>query len=209
MLHVPTAVGRLGRVRSSPFYERCAGLGELVAPALLPVAAARPARARALAGRDLGRRRQHREHARDLARARLRRDPARGVGERRRPLRRERRDDLLVRGGRDRLVRAAARGHARRARLPRRQRVPALRRRGAAPAALPRARRRRLPGRASRPTTASGSTTSAPSCARSSPAGPGAAAYRVTRDGEERLEAHDLVTACNTAAQSPTGILDA
>ena len=50
----------------------------------------------------------------------------------------ERRDDLLVRGRRDRLVRPAARRHARRARLPPRQRLPALRRRGAAAPGLPR-----------------------------------------------------------------------
>ena len=53
----------------------------------------------------------------------------------------ERRDDLLVRGRRHRLVRPAARGDARRARLPAGQRLPALRRRGAAAARLPRARR--------------------------------------------------------------------
>ncbi len=51
-----------------------------------------------LAGRDLRQRRQHGEHARDLARARHRRAAARGVGEGHRPLGRERRDDLLVRG---------------------------------------------------------------------------------------------------------------
>ena len=45
-----------------------------------------------------------------------------------------------------RLVRAPARRDPRRPRLPRRQRVPALRRRGATPAALPRARRRGLSG---------------------------------------------------------------
>ena len=49
----------------------------------------------------------------------------------------ERRDDLLVRGRRHRLVRAAARRDARRPRLPAGQRVPALRRRGAAAAGLP------------------------------------------------------------------------
>ncbi len=57
--------------------------------------------------------------------------------EARRPaLRLERRDDLLVRGRRDRLVRARARGDARRARLPAGQRLPALRRRGAAAAGV-------------------------------------------------------------------------
>ena len=101
---------------------------------VLSVAAGRPARARARARRDPRRRRQHGEHARGLARARVRPDPARGVGGRRRPHRLERRDDLLVRGRRDGLVRPAARGDARRARLPARERVPALRRRGAAPA---------------------------------------------------------------------------
>ena len=50
------------------------------------------------------------------------------------PDRLECRDDLLVRGRRDRLVRPAARGDARRPRPPARERLPALRRRGAAAA---------------------------------------------------------------------------
>ena len=89
------------------------------------------------------------------------------------------------------LVRAPARGAARRARLPRGQRVPALRRRGAAA------------GRA----TASSSTAGFPEgIAADDGVGlhyvgtelreivtcrPGATAYRVTRDGEERLDARE------------------
>ena len=120
------------------------------------------------------------------------RDPARGLGERRRPLRRERRDDLLVRGGRDRLVRpasstACATGSA------------------SSPAARARTTTaRRCAGRA----TASSSTAASPrAIAADDGVGlhyvgtelrevvtcrPGAAAYRVTRDGEERLEARDI-----------------
>ena len=146
---------------------RAAGRGEHAED--VPVAPREPARADPLAGRDLRQRRQHREHARDLARARHRRADARGVGEGRRPVGRERRDDLLVRGGRHRLVRAAAR----------RDGVPRL------PARAARARTttaRSAGGRAirsssrtgyppgSQPTTASRSTTSARSCTRSSPA---------------------------------------
>ena len=67
---------------------------------------------------DLRQRREHGEHARRLARPRLRRDPPRGLGAGHRPGRLERRDDLLVRGRRHRLVRPAARRDARRARLP-------------------------------------------------------------------------------------------
>ena len=83
---------------------------------------------------------------------------------------RERRDDLLVRAGRHRLVRAAARVDGL-PRLPARQRVPALRRRRAPPAALPRTRRRRYRD-GMQPTTVSRCTTSAPSCTRSSAAVP-------------------------------------
>ena len=86
------------------------------------------------AGRDLCRRRQHREHARDLARARRRRRPARGLGARRRPRRLERRCELLVRGLRHRLLRPAPARARRRARLSGRELLPPLRRRaGAAP----------------------------------------------------------------------------
>ena len=67
-------------------------------------------------GRDLRRRRQHREHARDLARARDRRRAARGVGARRGPRRLERRRELLVRGLGHRLVRPAPAGARRRPR---------------------------------------------------------------------------------------------
>ena len=49
-----------------------------------------------------------------------------------------------------------------------------------------------LSRRASRPTTVSRCTTSAPSCDEVVTCRPGAAAYRVTRDGEERLEAREL-----------------
>ncbi|TML40789.1 MAG: hypothetical protein E6G23_09245 [Actinobacteria bacterium] len=55
-------------------------------------------------------------------------DPAGGLGGWDRVDWLERRDDLLVRGRSHRLVRPSARGHARRPRLSRRQRVPALRR---------------------------------------------------------------------------------
>src|SRR5262245_34115513 len=84
-----------------------------LAPAVLPLAAVRPARARARPGRDLRLGREHGERAGDLARARLRRHPARGLGGGRRADGVERRDDLLVRSERHRLVRAAARGDAR------------------------------------------------------------------------------------------------
>ncbi len=112
-------------------------------PEDVPVAARGPARADPLAGRDLRQRRQHREHARDLAGARHRRAHARGVGERRRPLGRERRDDLLVRARRHRLVRPGSSTRWTCLGFLPGQRLPALRRRGAAPPALPRAGRRR------------------------------------------------------------------
>src|SRR5439155_1128483 len=67
-------------------------------------------------GHHLRRRREHREHARGVACARRRPDDARGLGARRDPHRRERRDDLLVRVRGDGLVRAAGRP-ARRPRL--------------------------------------------------------------------------------------------
>ena len=126
---------------------------------------------------------------------------ARGVGAGRRPLRRERRDDLLVRAGRHRLVRAAARGDG----LPRlaaRERVPALRRRGAPPAALPRARRRRPRRRASPPTTASASTTSARSSRRSSRAAP---ARRRTASPATVRRAASLLTTDACADGAPAG----
>jgi hypothetical protein len=50
------------------------------------------------------------------------------VGARDRPRRRERRSELLVRGEHDGLVRAGSRAAARRARVPRRLVLPALRR---------------------------------------------------------------------------------
>ena len=190
---------------SLAFYERCAGLGEPSHLRFFPFPPPDLRELALVAGRDLDRRRQHREHARDLAGARLRRDPARGVGGRRRPLRRERRDDLLVRGRRDRLVRArssracptgSASSPAARART-----TTARSCAGRATASSSTAASRK----GSRPTTASGSTSSAPSCARSSPAGPGAAAYRVTRDGEERLERATLPTVHARSTCSSTG----
>ena len=57
------------------------GRAEVAHLRTFPWPPAEPARARALAGRDLRQRRQHGEHARDLARARHRRAAARGVGE--------------------------------------------------------------------------------------------------------------------------------
>ena len=77
--------------------------------ALPPRAGARgPARAPALPGPDLRRRRQRDQPARRLAGARHRRDPARGVGGRGRPLRPLGRLAVLVRRGGDRLPRRAA-----------------------------------------------------------------------------------------------------
>ena len=103
-------------------------------------------RVRARPRRDPRRRREHRQCARRLAGARTRRDPAGGLARRNRPHRLERRDDLLVRGGRDGLVRPAARGDAGRARAPAGERLPALRRRGSAPAGVPPARGRGISG---------------------------------------------------------------
>ena len=152
MLYVPTATadedsdGRRGSTSASR------GRGEAHTLHHLPLSAGRSARARALAGRDLRQRRQHREHARDLARARDRHSDARGVGAGRRPLGRECRDDLLVRAraSRTRSGRSSGRWTAS---ASCRERVPALRRRGAAPAALPRAGRRPASPAASQPTT--------------------------------------------------------
>ena len=115
-------------------------------------------------------------------------DPARGVGGRRRADGLERRDDLLVRGRRDRLVRPAARGHARRARLPARERVPALRRRG---------RRRpvytRLVAREGFPAGLAADDCVAlrfegTELAEVVSSRAGSRAYRVSAEGEERLE---------------------
>ena len=157
----------------------------------LSLAAGGPARADPLPGRDLRQRRQHREHARDLADARHRRAPARGLGERGRALRRERRDDLLVRGGRHRLVRPAARAA------------------WTASASWPAAPARTTTARSSAGrATASSSTAGFPEgIAADDGVGlhyvgtelrevvtcrPGAAAYRVTRDGEEKLPTRQL-----------------
>ena len=79
--------------------------------ALPPRAGARgPARAPALPGPDLRRRRQRDQPARRLAGARHRRHPARSLGGRGRPLRPLRRLAVLVRGSGDRLPRRAAAG---------------------------------------------------------------------------------------------------
>ena len=116
------------------------------------------------------------------------RHPARGVGGRGRPLRGERRDDLLVRGGRHRLVRArSSRGCATgSASSP------------AAPARTTTARRCAARATASSSTRASRTGVAADDGVGLHYVGtelrevvtcrPGAAAYRVTRDGEERLE---------------------
>ena len=182
---------RRSRRRRSSASTSCSVAGPSSPPVHVSLAAGGPARADPVPGRDLRQRRQHREHAGDLARARLRRAAARGVGERDRPLGRERRDDLLVRGRRHRLVRPAARG-SRLPRLPAGQRLPALRRRGAAAAEIPRAGRRRASRRESPPTTASGCTTSAPSCARSSRAARSARPIASRAQGEEKLPAREL-----------------
>ncbi len=164
-----------------------AGARRDVRPALQPVAAGGPARVHARPRPRARSRREHGEHARDLARPRLRRGAARGLGERRRPLRLERRDDLLVRGGRDRLVRAAARGNARRARVPARQRVPALRRRGAAAARVPAARRGRVSGR-DRARRRGRGPVRGDRARRGGRVAPAARGYRVGPDGETLLE---------------------
>ena len=103
----------------------------------------RPARLRAVPGRHLGRRREHGLAAGGVAHARARRRAARGVGAGRGAVRRERGDELLVRGLDDRLVRPdAAGGAAGRAGSAAGQLLPALRRRGAAAPALHAAGRR-------------------------------------------------------------------
>ena len=129
------------------------------AAGVLPLAARGPALDGARPGPDLRGRRQHGEHARDLAGARRRRAPARGAGRGRRAVRVERRRDLLVRVGRDGLVRPAARADGL-PRLPVGQLLPALGRRGAAATALPRAPEERPRRPATRPTRASGCTSS-------------------------------------------------
>ncbi len=79
--------------------------------------------------------------------------------------------DLLVRGRGDRLVRPAARGDARRPRVPPRERVPALRRRGHAAPGLHAARRRGASRPGSPRTTRLPCATTAPSWPRSWPPG--------------------------------------
>ena len=97
----------------------------------------------------------------------------------------ERRDDLLVRGRRDRLVRPAARRHARRARLPARERVPALRRRGRRrPVYTQLARGGSRPG--SLPTIASRCASTAPSSPRSSAPAPARAPTASVRRARSR-----------------------
>ena len=147
-------------------YERARGQADVTPLQFFPWPPADLRELDARPGRDLRRRRQHREHARDLARPRLRPDPPRGLGAGDRALRQQRRDDLLVRGERDGFVRAAARGDERRPRVPARERLPALRRRGAAPPALPAGGRRAASRPATPPTRASASTSSARSSSR-------------------------------------------
>ena len=76
--------------------------------------------------------------------------------------------------------------------LPPRQRVPALRRRGAPPPALPRARRRAASRRAGPPRTASRCTSSGTELAEVVTAGRGKRAYRVEPGSETPLEARLL-----------------
>ena len=92
--------------------------------------------------------------------------------------------------GRHRLVRAAARGHGL-PRLPPGQRVPALRRRGAPPAALPRAVDGGFPEGVAADDGV-GIHYVGTELAEIVTCRPGAAAYRVTRDGEEKLETREL-----------------
>ena len=141
------------------------------ASALLAVASGEPPRACARPGHCPRRRREHRKRARDLARARLRHGAARGLGARHRVDRRERWNDLLVRARCHRFIRSRAPVDG----VPRisaRQRLPALRRRGAPPAGVHSSSSERVCRQASPRTTTSRSTSSAPSCTRSSLRGP-------------------------------------
>ena len=95
------------------------------------------ARVRRRAGRLLGRRRLDREPARASGACTASTAAARRLRARRGALRRLGRDELLVRELHDGLVRPDARAARRRARLPARLGLPALRRRTAAAAALP------------------------------------------------------------------------
>ena len=177
------------------FYERLANQRGGLARRPLRAHDRRPARASAGAGRHLRLGREHRLDARGVARARGRRDPARGVGAGDRPRGDERGRALLVRGRRHGLVRARARGAQGRSRLPRRDALPALRQRAAAPAGVPCGSSPRAsshPG--TRPTTSSRSTSPAPSSRRSSSGREGARAFRVDRDGEHPLPVRVLRT---------------
>ena len=112
----------------------------------------------------------------------------RGVGGGNRARGLERGRDLLVRGRRDGLVRpgaAAARG---RARLPRGQLLPALRRRGGAPADVPAARSRRDSRAGYAADDAVGLRFDGTELAECVTEQEGAAAYRVERDGDDVSE---------------------
>ena len=103
------------------------------------------------------------------------------------------RDDLLVRGGRDRLVRAGARRTARRSRAAPGKLLPALRRRGSPPARVPRARVAMASRPATPPTTARRSTSSGRSShesRRSERAG--ARAYRVEPARRDAARSREL-----------------
>ena len=121
-------------------------------------------------GRDLGRRRQHRQPARAVAPARSRRDPARVLGGRRGAQGRVRRVALLARRRDDRLVRADAPARHQRARRSSptptaRTTTPRSSGDRSSTASSPRAR---CPT-ATPPRTARASSSSAPSWSRPSP----------------------------------------
>ena len=148
------------------WYERLRGRAEMTHLHFFPWPPCGPPGAGARPRRDRRHRREHGERARDLAHARLRRDPARSLGAGRPVDRLERRNDLLVRARRHRLVRSRARADGV-PRLAAGERLPALRRRGAAPSRLHTTRRGADCRPASPPTTTSRFTTSAPSFVRS------------------------------------------
>ena len=144
-------------------------------------------------GRDLRRRRQHREHAGDLACPRDRPGTARGLGTRRRSRRHERGRELLVRGLRHRLVRAGAARARRRARPARGELLPSLRRRAGTAADLHPARARRSAGAGLRRRRRRGLPLRGNRAARGGHAsGKARCGYRVTAEGEEPLEARLL-----------------
>ena len=165
---------------------RAEGLRRLARAAARRAARRRP-RAHRRGRRRAGHRRQHGQRAGDLAPARHRRRAAHRVAARCAAVGLLRRDDLLVRGGRDRLVPRRPRRHARRPRLPARLGVPALRRRGAPPAGLHAAGPRRgLPARRRR-RRRHRPLVRGHRAARGGRVPPGAGAYRVEPSGETPL----------------------